>query len=66
MALRNARTAAALPPYLQPDYGEGYLRLDSDGQVKSGTLEALVERLTVDPLRELSYSWSCALPLTFC
>lgn len=43
--------ADALPPHLKPDYGEGYLRLDSDGVVKSGTLEALVERLTVDPLR---------------
>lgn len=50
---RNARIAAdALPPHLKPDYGEGYLRLDSDGVVKSGTLEALVERLTVDPLSE--------------
>ncbi|KAG8976546.1 hypothetical protein FRB90_009107, partial [Tulasnella sp. 427] len=51
-ANRNARAAAdALPSYLKPDYGEGYVRLDSDGVVKSGTLEALVERLTVDPLR---------------
>lgn len=50
-AYRNAKMAAAnLPPYLRPDYGDGYLRLDTDGVVKSGTLEALVERLTVDPL----------------
>lgn len=53
VAYRNAKSAmAALPPYLKPRYGEGYLRLDSEGVVKSGTLEALVERLTVDPLSE--------------
>ncbi|KAG8886578.1 hypothetical protein FRB98_001226 [Tulasnella sp. 332] len=52
VAYRNAKSAmAALPPYLKPRYGEGYLRLDSDGVVKSGTLEALVERLTIDPLK---------------
>ncbi|KAG9045100.1 hypothetical protein FS837_007032 [Tulasnella sp. UAMH 9824] len=52
LAYRNARMAAdALPPHLKPEYGEGYIRLDSDGVVKSGTVEALVERLTVDPLR---------------
>ncbi|KIO22395.1 hypothetical protein M407DRAFT_28115 [Tulasnella calospora MUT 4182] len=52
VAYRNARIAAdALPPHLKPEYGEGYIRLDSDGVVKSGTVEALVERLTVDPLR---------------
>ncbi|KAG9011301.1 hypothetical protein FRB93_003103 [Tulasnella sp. JGI-2019a] len=52
VAYRNAKSAvAALPPYLQPQYGEGYLRLDSEGVVKSGTLEALVERLTMDPLK---------------
>lgn len=52
-AYMNAKmAAAALPAYLKPEYGEGYLRLDSDGVVKSGTLEALVERLTVDPLSE--------------
>lgn len=51
---QNAKSAlAALPPYLKPDFGEMYLRLDHDGIVKSGTLEALVERLTVDHLSEL-------------
>lgn len=43
-------TASPFPPYLKPELGEGYLRLDSDGVVMSGTLEALVERLTVDTL----------------
>ncbi|KAG8900894.1 hypothetical protein FRB99_005683 [Tulasnella sp. 403] len=62
-AYRNAKIAmAALPAHLQPDYGEGFLRIDPDGVVKSGTLEALVERLTVDPLKR---SQETAYRMTF-
>jgi son of sevenless len=38
------------PWYLLPSYGENDIRLESDGSVKAGTLAALVEHLTVDPL----------------
>ncbi|KEI39358.1 uncharacterized protein L969DRAFT_49135 [Mixia osmundae IAM 14324] len=34
------------PAFLQPDYAPGDLSLASDGQVKGGTLAALVEKLT--------------------
>lgn len=51
-AYLNARKAQLnLPRYLQPDFGDAYIRLDHDGTIKSGTLEALVERLAVDQLR---------------
>ncbi|KAG8969725.1 hypothetical protein FRC03_001070 [Tulasnella sp. 419] len=52
LAFRNAQLAqAALPYYLKPTFRDGYICLEQDGTVKSGTLEALVERLTVDHLK---------------
>ncbi|KAJ7492214.1 ras guanine nucleotide exchange factor domain-containing protein [Mycena latifolia] len=40
---------AILPAYLLPSYSE-QLKLDADGFVRTGTLVALVEKLTSDPL----------------
>ncbi|KAA1471413.1 ras GEF [Dentipellis sp. KUC8613] len=51
-ALYNAKIAQAnLPWYLRPKYSEDEIKLDGDGNVQSGTLPALVERLVSDPLR---------------
>lgn len=56
-AFHNARIAQAnLPWYLQPTYGGDQIKLEYDGSVRAGTLRALVERLTVDPLsKSMSY-----------
>ncbi|KAF8504290.1 ras GEF [Hysterangium stoloniferum] len=51
-AFHNAKLAqAALPWYLKPEHIGDEIKLDHDGRVNAGTLEALVERLTVEPLR---------------
>ena len=50
-AFHNARQAqAAQPWYLRPSYTVDDIKLEYDGTVRAGTLSALVERLTVDPL----------------
>ena len=55
-AFHNARLAqAALPWFLQPSYTRDDIKMDYDGSVRAGTLSALVERLTVDPLSTSSY-----------
>jgi son of sevenless len=38
-----------LPWYLRPSYDSGTLKVDPEGQVKAGTLPALIERLIIDP-----------------
>jgi son of sevenless-like protein len=46
----NSKLAQSyLPWYLRPSYNSDTLKVDSAGNVKAGTLSALVERLTVDP-----------------
>ena len=50
-AFHNARLAqASLPWFLQPSYTSDDIKMDYDGSVRAGTLLALLERLTVDPL----------------
>ncbi|KDQ15623.1 hypothetical protein BOTBODRAFT_108290 [Botryobasidium botryosum FD-172 SS1] len=45
----NARVAIASQPlYLKPAYGEGSIRMNPEGDVICGTVEALVEHLTID------------------
>lgn len=39
-----------LPWFLRPSYTPDVLKVDPEGRVKAGTLLALVERLTADPL----------------
>ena len=57
-AFHNARKAQAqLPWYLKPEFTGDQIELDHDGSVKAGTLKALVERLTIEPL-----STFCTLP----
>ncbi len=54
-AFHNAKQAQAnLPWYLQPSYTADEIKLEYDGSVRAGTLSALVERLTVDPLCEFT------------
>lgn len=54
-AFHNAKLAQArLPWYLQPSYSADEIKLEYDGSVRAGTLAALVERLTVDPLSKSS------------
>ena len=49
-AFHNARLVQAGQPwYLRPAYLGDEIKLDCDGSVTAGTLEALVERLTVEP-----------------
>lgn len=48
------KTQAGLPWYLRPMYGGDDIKLEYDGSVRAGTLHALVERLTVDPLSKYS------------
>lgn len=63
-AFHNAKQALAnLPWYLQPTYGSE-IKLEYDGSVRAGTLPALVERLTVDPLSELCIGYCNALAIT--
>ncbi|KAI5120791.1 hypothetical protein M0805_002418 [Coniferiporia weirii] len=51
-AFHNAKVAqASLPWYLKPSYSSDEIKLEYDGSVRAGTLSALVERLTVDPLK---------------
>ncbi|KAL5533752.1 hypothetical protein ACEPAG_212 [Sanghuangporus baumii] len=51
-AFHNAKVAQAnLPWYLQPSYGPDDIKLDYDGSIRAGTLPALIERLTADPLK---------------
>ena len=50
-AFHNAKVAQAnLPWYLKPRHDNGDIRLEYDGTVIAGTVPALIERLTVDPL----------------
>ncbi|TDL26433.1 ras GEF [Rickenella mellea] len=50
-AFHNAKLAqASLPWYLRPSYSAEDIKLEYDGGVRAGTLTALIERLTVDPL----------------
>jgi hypothetical protein len=50
-AFHNARLAqASLPWFLRPSYTNDEIKMEYDGSVRAGTLSALVERLTVDPL----------------
>lgn len=47
----NAKVAALrMPWYLKPDYKEEDVKLNADGSVLAGTLEALVECLTIEPI----------------
>ncbi len=62
-AFHNAQKAQArLPWYLLPTYGEDVIKLEYDGSVRAGTLLALIERLTVDPLSAFSQK---SRPLSF-
>jgi len=50
-AFHNAKVAQAnLPWYLKPRHDSGDIKLEYDGTVIAGTVAALIERLTVDPL----------------
>lgn len=50
-AFHNAKMAQAkLPWYLKPRHDNGEIKLEYDGTVIAGTVLALIERLTVDPL----------------
>ena len=50
-AFHNAKIAqAGLPWYLKPSYSTDDIKMEYDGSVRAGTLSALVERLTADPL----------------
>ena len=50
-AFHNAKVAQAnLPWYLKPRHDNGDIKLEYDGTVIAGTVPALIERLTVDPL----------------
>ena len=50
-AFHNAKMAQAQQPwYLKPDHTGNEIKVEYDGSVKAGTLEALVERLTIEPL----------------
>ena len=52
-AFHNARMAQAnLAWYLKPRHDSGDIKLEYDGTVVAGTVAALIERLTVDPLSE--------------
>ncbi|KIJ54182.1 hypothetical protein M422DRAFT_241434 [Sphaerobolus stellatus SS14] len=51
-AFANAKKMQALLPwYLKPVHDGDEIRIEPDGSVRAGTLEALVERLTVELLR---------------
>lgn len=41
-----------LPWYLRPSYNSATLKVDSKGLVRAGTIDALIEKLTVDPISE--------------
>jgi len=57
-AFANAkRNQALMPWYLKPVHDGDEIKIEHDGSIKSGTLEALVERLTVELLSE----WLCCL-----
>lgn len=47
-----------LPWYLKPEYSEE-LQMDNEGQVRTGTIRALVEKLTSEPLTKDPISESC-------
>lgn len=65
-AFHNAKLAQArLPWYLQPSYSADEIKLEYDGSVRAGTLAALVERLTVDPLSK-STSTQAFSPASCC
>ena len=52
-AFHNAKMAQAKSPwYLKPRHDNGDIKLQYDGTVIAGTVLALIERLTVDPLSE--------------
>ena len=54
-AFHNAKIAQArLPWYLQPSYSSDDIKLEYDGSVRAGTLAALVEKLTVEPLSKFT------------
>lgn len=54
-AFHNARLAqAALPWFLKPSYTRDDIKMEYNGSVRAGTVPALVERLTVDPLSMFS------------
>lgn len=51
----NAKLAQAnLPWYLRPGYSDTSIKMEFDGNVRAATVDALVERLTVDPLSAYS------------
>ncbi|KAI0783386.1 ras guanine nucleotide exchange factor domain-containing protein [Abortiporus biennis] len=54
----NNAPDSPIPSYLRPDFTDKDIKLDSDGVVVAGTLPALVERLTLNPLnspRQIQY-----------
>lgn len=54
-AFHNAKIAqASLPWYLKPSYSSDDIKMEYDGSVRAGTLSALVERLTADPLSKFT------------
>lgn len=54
-AFHNAKMAqSSLPWFLRPDHGDDEIKVEFDGTVTAGTLPALVERLTIEPLRTCS------------
>lgn len=53
-ALRQARLSQSnIPWYLRPKYAWEELKLDAEGVVVAGTVQALIERLLLDDLSEL-------------
>ncbi len=60
-AFHNAKVAqSSLPWFLRPDHGDDEIKVEFDGTVAAGTLPALVERLTIEPLSEFGHH-----PLSF-
>ncbi|KAF8578614.1 ras GEF [Ramaria rubella] len=66
-AFHNAKTAQAqLPWYLRPEHSGVEIILEHDGSVKAGTLDALVERLTIEPLKlEYEKTFKSTFLMTF-
>lgn len=56
-ALHEAKTVqASYPWYLRPIHGDDQIQLEYDGAIKAGTLPAIVERLTLEPLSAPCFS----------
>jgi son of sevenless-like protein len=66
LTLFNERIAQShLPWYLRPKYTHDDIKFGNDSNVKAGTLTALIERLTVEPLSMLCSICKANSTLTF-